>query len=161
MMRTVQKRKRLGVTDYRKRYRLVKSSSTRLVVRYSGKGVTAQIVNYDRDGDKILATVTDRSLKKLGVDLHGNNTMVCYLVGYAAGKKCGKLKVKHCILDTGRRRVTKGGKIAAVLKGFSDSGVEIPHSEDVLPGDDRIEGKHLKNKPGKFSEYVKKLEGGS
>ncbi len=159
-MRTVYKRKREGVTDYRKRYRLVKSAIPRLVVRYSGKGVSAQVARFNEDGDRILATVTDRSLGKMGIDLKGNNTTVCYLVGYAAGKKSKELGVEECILDTGRRTVTRGGKIAAVLKGFSDSGIEIPHSEEILPDKDRIEGKHLKKKPGaKFKEYVKKLEG--
>lgn len=159
-MRTVYKRKKQGITDYRKRYRLVKSSSTRLVVRYSGKGVSAQIVQFDPNGDKVLATVTNRSLNKMGLEVTGNNTSVCYLVGMAAGRKCRDLGIEYCILDAGRRKVTKGGKIAAVLKGFSDSGVEIPHNEEILPDNDRIEGKHLKNKPGsKFKENVKKLEG--
>lgn len=159
MMRTIHKRKREGITDYRKRYRLVKSSVTRLVVRYSGKGISAQLANFDQNGDRVLATVTDRSLRKLGIEVRGNNTSVCYLVGLAAGKKCKELGIEECILDAGRRRVTKGGKIAAVLKGFSDSGIEIPHSEEILPDQDRIEGNHLKNKPGaKFKQYVKKLE---
>lgn len=159
-MRTVYKRKKKGITDYRKRYRLVKSSATRLVVRYSGKGVSAQLVQFDPSGDRILATVTNRTLVKMGLDVTGNNTSVCYLVGMAAGKKCGELGIDHCILDAGRRKVTRGGKIAAVLKGFSDSGVEIPHNEEILPDSDRIEGKHLKKKPGaKFKENVKKLGG--
>ncbi len=160
MMKTVPKRKREGITDYRKRYRLVKSDSTRLVVRYSGKGVAAQLVQFNELGDRVLFTFTDRSLKKRGIELEGNNTTVCYLVGYAIGKKAKELGIEYSILDTGRRAVTWGGRIASVLKGYADSGVEIPHSEDILPDKGRIEGKHLKNKPGaKFKEYVKKLEG--
>lgn len=160
MMRSIQRRKREGLTDYRKRYRLVKSSHTRLVVRYSGKGVSAQLVQFNESGDRVLSTVTNRSLGKLGLEVHGNNTYVCYLVGYAIGKKAKELGVEYSVLDAGRRAVTKGGRIAAVLKGFADSGVEIPHSEEILPVKDRIEGKHLKQKPGtKLKDYLKKLEG--
>ncbi len=158
-MSSILKRKRLGITDYRKRYRLLKSGIPRLVVRITRKGVIAQVVRYDPTGDRILVTVTDRSLSKFDVPLKGNNTSISYMVGYAAGKKAMSLGVKRAILDAGRREVIPGGRIAAALKGFSDSGVEIPHSEEILPSDDRIRGKHLKKDlSNNFDEFIKKLE---
>lgn len=159
MMYSIPRRKREGITDYRRRYRLIQSDNTRLVVRYSGKGVMAQLVQYEPDGDRVLATVTNRSLVKSGIELKGNNTTVCYLVGYLLGHKAKAKGIEYSILDTGRRAVTRGGRISAVMKGFSDAGVEIPHDESILPDEDRIEGKHLKNKlDSKLKEYVKKLE---
>jgi len=37
----------------------------------------------------------------------------------------------------------KGSKIYAVLKGASDAGLEIPHSPDILPSEERIKGGHI------------------
>jgi large subunit ribosomal protein L18 len=37
-----------------------------------------------------------------------------------------------------------GGGLFAALKGAVDGGVEVPHGEDVLPSDERVQGAHLK-----------------
>ena len=70
------KRKKAGLTDYRKRLGLLKSGTPRLVIRPSNKGFTAQIVEYEAGGDRIISTVKDRSLAKLGVEIKGNSTPV-------------------------------------------------------------------------------------
>src|SRR6266568_3178304 len=60
--------------------------------------------------------------------------------------------VKEAVLDIGLKSSTKGSKLFAVLKGLSDAGLEVPHSDGPLPGKDRIGGVHI-------SEYAKKLSG--
>ncbi|WP_297217115.1 50S ribosomal protein L18 [Thermoplasma sp.] len=151
------KRKEAGITDYSKRLKLLKSRERRFIVRITGKGVIAQLAEYSDVGDRILFTVTDKSLAKYGVDLRGNNIQVCYLVGYIAGIEAEKNGVETAVLDTGRRKFRKGGRISACLKGFIDAGVEVPHGDDVFPDKKRIDGKHLKS-PVKISEVVKNFK---
>ena len=38
---------------------------------------------------------------------------------------------------------TRGGRVYAALKGMSDAGLDIPHSEDVYPDEDRLNGAHI------------------
>ena len=157
---TVFKRKRLGLTDYRKRYRLVKSDIPRLVVRPSGKGGTVQLVRFDPSGDRVLKTVTPSNLVKEGLSLKRNNTSVFYLMGFSMGKYAVSAGIDQAILDTGRHVLSKGGKITATIKGFVDAGGNLPHDESILPDDGRIQGKHLKSKKAQTSvkEGIKKLE---
>ena len=157
MMYSVMKRRREGVTNYHKRLKLLMSGLPRLVVRPSNKGMTAQLVNYSEGGDVVIATVTEKSLKKLGLEVDGNSVPVSYLVGYALGLKCKKKKVKNAILDSGRYNIIKGGRISAVLKGVVDAGVKVPHEASVFPKKDRLSGKHLKNGAAIKIDDMKKL----
>jgi Ribosomal protein L18 len=141
---TILRRKREGVTDYRKRLNLLKSESPRLVVRISSRGFVGQIVEYDPDGDLVRATVNSPTMKKhLGIS--GNNTQVCYAAGYFLGKKALKMDINYAILDNGRHHLIPGGRITSVLKGMLDAGLEVPCSEEILPNEERLGGKHLKN----------------
>jgi len=56
-----------------------------------------------------------------------------------------KNKIKDVVLDIGLQRSTKGNKIYAALRGGIDAGLLAKHSEDVMPGEERLKGKHLKN----------------
>ncbi len=107
------KRKREGITDYRKRLALVKSGLPRLVVRPSGKGgIQAQIVKFSpRGGDIVVATVNERSLRKRGGSrLMATAPPVCYLVGYMLGKLALSREVEEAVLDIGRRKLTRGAE---------------------------------------------------
>lgn len=159
MKQSIMKRRRDGVTNYHKRLKLLKSGLPRLVVRPSNKGIIAQIVEYNEAGDKILATVNERSLKKLGIEVDGNSVPVAYLVGYAAGLNAKKKKIGESILDTGRYNIIKGGRISAVLKGYVDAGAKIPYEKGIFPDKKRLAGEHLK-KPlaQKLDDYKKQLE---
>jgi large subunit ribosomal protein L18 len=153
---TVLRRKKEGVTDYRKRLSLLKSETPRLVVRISRKGITAQVAEYDPDGDIIRGTVTSKVLTKL-LGVKGNSTQVCYLAGYYLGKISQKKEIEEAILDIGRFELTRGGRISAVLKGFIDSGVDVPCSEEIFPSKDRLNGKHLKA-PLKLNDMKKLID---
>ncbi len=157
MQYSVMKRRREGVTNYHKRLKLLKSGLPRLVVRPSNKGILAQVINYAESGDLVVCTVTERSLKKIGLNVDGNSVPVSYLVGYALGLKCKKKKVKNAILDSGRYNLIKGGRISAVLKGFTDAGVKVPHESSIFPKKDRLAGKHLKNGASINLDEMKKM----
>ena len=47
------------------------------------------------------------------------------------------------MLDIGLAANSKGGRVYAALKGMSDAGLEIPHSEDVYPDEERLNGAHI------------------
>jgi len=137
------RRRREGKTDYRQRLRLLKSEQSRLVVRSSLQYVTIQLVNYIPEGDHVIFTHTSKSLKKMGWKFGTNNIPAAYLIGYMAGKETKKQGVTDAILDIGRFKPIASSKVFAALKGLLDAGVSIPHSEEILPGDDRIHGKHI------------------
>lgn len=160
-MRTprVLKRRKSGQTNYHKRLKMVSSEIPRFVVRPTHRGISAQVISYSPEGDRVISTVTDRTLKKLGLEAAlGNNTPVSYLVGYATGLKAKKKNVENAILDTGRYNITTGGRISAALKGFVDAGVEIPYDEKIFPDEKRIRGEHLKKAAINIDEAKSKLE---
>jgi len=74
-------------------------------------------------------------------------------------KKAKEKGIKKVIIDTGLYRSTKGSKIYAVVKGVFDYGLDIKFKEDVLPSEDRIQGKHTKrvNEINKKINEIKEL----
>ena len=52
---------------------------------------------------------------------------------------------KNAILDIGIFRPVKKTRLFAALKGVIDAGLEIPHSEDIFPDDEHIQGQHISN----------------
>ncbi|MDS0256713.1 50S ribosomal protein L18 [Thermoplasmatales archaeon AK] len=151
------RRKKEGLTDYQKRLRLLKSGLPRAVVRPTNKGILVQIVSYDPAGDKVEVTVTNRTLAKMGLTLTGNSTPVCYLAGYLAGNLAKNRKIKEAVLDSGRLKVIKGGRIAAALNGLVDSGLKVPHDKSIFPTKQRLNGQHLKTKPEALNTLKEKL----
>ncbi len=159
MQRLVQKRRKLGLTNYPKRLKLLKSGLPRLIVRPTNRGIVIEIAEFDPIGDKILLTVTEKNLAKIDSALDGNTVPICYLTGYLAGLKAKKLKLKEAVLDTGRYNIIKGGRIAAALKGFTDSGIKVPHDKSIFPDKKRLDGTHLKKKlPDTLQNLKAKLE---
>src|SRR3989338_9781987 len=137
------RRKREGKTDYRKRLRILLSQKPRLVVRKSLKNINAQIVSYDIKGDKVIAAANSRELEKLGWNVHKANLPAAYLTGLLIGIKAKKHKIKELVLDIGLYTSGKGVKAYACLRGVIDAGLEIPHSDQILPSMERIRGEHI------------------
>jgi large subunit ribosomal protein L18 len=153
------RRRREGKTDYRARLRLIRSGKPRLVVRRSLKHTVVQLVGYDEKGDKVLASSTTGQLRELGWTGSTGNTPAAYLAGLMAGRRAFRASVTEAILDLGLIRPSKGSKVFAALKGVLDGGVQVPHSDEVLPSEDRIKGGHL-NKPAMarmFDEVKQKI----
>jgi len=156
------KRKIQGKTDYSRRLRLLESGKPRLVVRRSLSCIQAQVISYEKTGDRTLASANSRSLKRLGWNFACDNTPAAYLVGFAIGKVAVQNKIPEAILDSGLYRSTKGNRIYAVVKGARDAGLNVPVDENMLPGEDRILGKHMQGKdiPTKFEEIKQRLQKG-
>ena len=155
-------RKRKGLTDYRKRLKLLLSNKPRLVVRRSLKNILAQVVEYNAEGDKIIVSSWSGELKGLGWKLGNGNLPSAYLVGVLVGKKAKEKGLSEMVLDMGLQNSIKGSRIYALVKGVVDAGINIPHSPEMLPDSARITGKHIEQYAGilkKDQEAYKKQFG--
>lgn len=137
------RRRREGKTDYKARKALVISGKPRLVVRNTLKNVIAQIIVAKPHGDEVLVSAHSRELKKYEWKAHAGNLSSAYLTGLLCGLKAKAQGVKEIILDIGLHSPSKGARVFAMLKGVLDAGVHVPHSEEKLPDDKRIEGEHI------------------
>ncbi|MDD5416372.1 MAG: 50S ribosomal protein L18 [Candidatus Aenigmarchaeota archaeon] len=137
------KRRRQQKTDLKRRLGLIKSGKTRLVIRKSLSGMSVQFIDYVASGDKTIVTVVAKDLKKLGWNHSTGNIPSSYLIGLIAGKKAKQKNITEAVLDFGLQTSTKGSRIYAALKGVVDAGINVPHSEDILPSEDRLSGKHI------------------
>jgi len=146
------RRRRKGLTDYRTRMKMLLSGKPLLVVRKTNSQVIVQVVKPEVKGDQVLAQATGRELRtKFGWPASGKNTPAAYLVSYLAGLRALKAGVKEAILYIGLHRAVKGARVFAALKGALDAGLEIPHSPEVLPSEERIKGLHI-------AKYAKTLK---
>jgi large subunit ribosomal protein L18 len=158
--RVARRRRREGKTDYRKRINLLKSRQPRAVIRRSLRNLRIQLVEFDSKGDRIIASAEGIELEKFGWKGSVSNTPAAYLTGYLAGKRALKAGVERAILDIGLQTPAKGSRVFASLKGLLDAGIDIPHSEDVLPSEERIKGEHIEEKiKNQFDSVKAGLEG--
>jgi len=164
------KRRREGKTDYYARKRLIiqeknkyNTPKYRLVVRFSNKDVTTQIVYARIQGDVVLAAAYSHELPRYGVKVGLTNYASTYATGlllarrllkklkldtvYAGAKDVngaefnvenvdGQPGAFQCFLDVGLARTSTGAKVFAALKGAADGGLHIPHSVKRFPGYD-------------------------
>ena len=142
------RRRREGKTDYRKRLALLKSRKLRFVVRKTNQSVTCQVVEYGHAGDRTLVQASSFELKKLGWTGPTGNIPAAYLTGMLCARKALQKKCTEAILDMGLCRATKGNRVFAALKGAIDGGLNIPHSKEAFPSDDRIAGRHIPEPAG-------------
>ena len=89
------------------------------------------------------ASASSKELAKLGWKGGSGNLPSAYLTGVLAGRRALARGVEGAILDIGLRPSTKGSKLYAALKGLTDAGLEVPHSEGVLPSHERLSGSHI------------------
>jgi large subunit ribosomal protein L18 len=134
------KRKRNGRTNYRKRLALLKSGTSRLVIRKTNTQIIAQLVTYEENGDKVSFTSGAALLKKNGWKGATNNIPAAYQIGHNLG---AANKGKEAILDLGLHTPQKGGRIYAAVKGAIDGGLKMNVSEEVFPSEERLKGAHL------------------
>ena len=140
------RRRMEGLTDYRRRLKLLKSRKPRAVVRVSNTRTTCQLVDWTKEGDRVVITKTGSSLVAdygWPENLSRKNTSASYLVGYVMAKAALSSGHEEAVLDIGLAASSPGSRVFAALKGMIDAGLDIPHSEVVLPDDDRIEGAHI------------------
>ena len=142
------RRRREGKTNYHVRYKLILSKKPRVVVRKSNASTTLQLVMAEQTGDKTLLTVNSRQLQDFGYTFSKSNLPAAYLTGLLFGKKMLALGISEGIADIGLHASTKGNRIYAAVKGVVDAGVDVPHSPEIFPAEERISGKHIKEHTG-------------
>lgn len=146
------RRRREGRTDYNLRKRLISSKKLRLVIRKSIKHLSLQLVEARVDGDRVLASATTLELDKYGWKGGTGNLPAAYLAGFLLGKRALKKGFSTAVLDLDGYSVTKGSRLFAALKGAVDAGMEIPHSGEILPEEERIKGGHI----AKYAELLQR-----
>ena len=140
------RRRMKGLTDYRRRLKLLKSRKSRAVVRVSNTRTTCQLVDWSAGGDKVNITQTGGDLvANYGwpENLSQKNIPASYLVGFAMGKAAVAAGHSEAVLDIGLAASSSGSRVFAAIKGMVDAGLDIPHSDEIIPSDDRISGSHV------------------
>ncbi len=139
------KRRREGKTNYRRRLKLLFSKKPRVAVRRSNRNILLQLVVAGDKGDLTLVSASSADLKEYGYEAGTGNTPAAYLTGLLFGKKAVSSGYREAVLDMGLQSSTPGSRIYGALKGVVEGGIDIPHSEDILPSEDRISGGHISN----------------
>ncbi|KAJ7368355.1 hypothetical protein DFH08DRAFT_831174 [Mycena albidolilacea] len=182
-------RKRL-VTQAKNKYNAPKY---RLVVRFTNKDIIVQIVYARLQGDFVLVQAHSRELPRYGINHGLTNWAAAYATGLLAARRAltklgladkyegvtepdGTLKMTEILdeedaprpfkafLDVGLRRTSTGARVFGAMKGASDGGIFIPHSDKRFPGYDpeskELDAEVLKKYifGGHVAEYMESLE---
>jgi len=161
-------RKRL-ITQAKNKYGAPKY---RMVVRFTNRDIITQIVTAEISGDKVLACAYSHELKRYGITHGLTNWAAAYATGLLLARRAlSKLELDEdfkgveeadgeftlteaadtddgtrrpfkVFLDVGLARTSTGARVFGAMKGASDGGIFIPHSENRFPGYD-IESKEL------------------
>ncbi len=135
------RRIRLDKTNYRKRATLLLGRHSFITVKVTDQNVAAQVLKPTPKGDIVVASAHSRALQKHGWKGAFNNLPACYLTGMLLGKQALEKGVENAVLYVGKDHFTS--RVAACLKGIVDLGIKIPVSEDSLPPEERVAGKHI------------------
>ncbi|KMT03260.1 hypothetical protein BVRB_8g198030 [Beta vulgaris subsp. vulgaris] len=169
------KRRREGKTDYRARNRLINQDKNkyntpkyRIVVRFTNKDVTAQIISASITGDIVLASAYAHELPRYGLEVGLTNYAAAYCTGLLLARRVLKMlemdedyegnveatgedysvepaetrRPFRALLDVGLIRTTTGNRVFGALKGALDGGLDIPHSDKRFAGFSK-DGKQL------------------
>ena len=160
-MKTLKKRRRKNMTDYKKRIGLLKGNRPRIVFRKTNRYLIAQYTTSIETKDRVEIGVNSIALMNYGWPKEFKNSLksmpAAYLLGFIMGKKIINEKKQVPIADFGMTRVLHKSKVFAFIKGLIDSGVGIGTGEkkDAFPSEERIMGKNLKKD---FSERFKEIK---
>ncbi|KIW03639.1 60S ribosomal protein L5 [Verruconis gallopava] len=164
----------------------------RLVVRFTNKDIICQIVSSELNGDRVVAAAYAHELKRYGITHGLTNWAAAYATGLLVARRTlkkfgldedfpgveepdgeytlteategdeGRRPFK-AFLDVGLVRTSTGARVFGAMKGASDGGLYIPHSESRFPGYD-IETKELDSEilrkyifGGHVAEYMETL----
>jgi len=145
------RRKREFKTDYRLRYKLLKSGLPFFIVRRSNRYITVSISVPEIGGDKTLFTVSSKILQKKYGWYGFKNTPAAYLTGLIAGKKALSMGIKKAVINLGMAFTKRASIPFAAAMGARDAGLDVPMGEEALVDESRIRGEHI-------SEYAKMLK---
>jgi len=165
----------------------------RLVVRFTNKQVICQIVYARLQGDFVLCAASSKELPRYGIKHGLTNWTAAYATGLLVARRAltklhladkyegvtdpdGTISMTEalddddaprpfkCFLDVGLKRTSTGARVFGALKGASDGGIFIPHSEKRFPGFDaeskQLDAEVLKKYifGGHVAEYMESLE---
>ena len=161
-------RKRL-ITQAKNKYNAPKY---RMVVRFTNKDIITQIVTSEISGDKVFAAAYSHELRAYGIEHGLTNWAAAYATGLLLARRVlkkigldedftgveeadgeftlteaaetddGERRPFKAFLDVGLARTSTGARVFGALKGASDGGILVPHSEKRFPGYD-METKEL------------------
>ena len=142
------RRRRENKTNYTSRAKRLVGGMARLVVRRTNRYIVAQIVASERAQDKVILTANSKDLTGYGwpETTSIKNLAAGYLLGTLVAAKAKKKSIESATLDIGLFRSTKGNRLYAVVRGAVDAGLNVPHSEEILPTMERIDRKDSKVK---------------
>ncbi|KAG5220700.1 60S ribosomal protein [Salix suchowensis] len=182
-------RKRL-VTQAKNKYNAPKY---RLVVRFTNKDIIVQVVYARLQGDFVLCAAHSKELPRYGINHGLTNWTAAYATGLLCARRAltkigladkyegvaepdGSLVLTEaldeedaprpfkCYLDVGLKRTSTGSRVFGAMKGASDGGIFIPHSDKRFPGYDpeskELDAEVLKKYiyGGHVAEYMESLE---
>ena len=155
-MKTIRRRRKESKTSFKKRFGLLKSGKSRLVVRKTNRYIIIQIVETTVAQDKVLLTLSSKELLENNWPKEKSGSLkslhAAYLTGFLLAKKT---KSKDFILDIGLQRSIHGSRIFAAVKGAIDGGLKIPHNKNALPTEDRFKSnKELYNLMNRIKEKI-------
>lgn len=155
-------RKRL-ITQAKNKYNAPKY---RLVVRFTNRDIIMQIVTSEISGDKVLVSAYSHELRAYGIEHGLTNWAAAYATGLLIARRVlkklgldeqfegveepdgeytlteavetddGERRPFKAFLDVGLHRTSTGARVFGAMKGASDGGILVPHSENRFPGFD-------------------------
>ena len=165
----------------------------RLVVRFTNRDIITQIITSEVTGDKVFAAAYSHELKAYGINHGLTNWAAAYATGLLLARRAlkkleldedftgveeadGEFSLTEAaevdgeerrpfkvFLDVGLQRTSTGARVFGAMKGASDGGLYVPHSENRFPGFD-IETKELDSDTlrryifgGHVAEYMETL----
>jgi len=182
-------RKRL-ITQAKNKYNAPKY---RLVVRFTNRDIITQIVSSEITGDKVFAAAYSHELRAYGIEHGLTNWAAAYATGLLLARRVlkklgldesfagveeadgeytlteaaetddGERRPFKAFLDVGLSRTSTGARVFGVMKGASDGGILVPHSENRFPGFDmeseELDAETLKKYifGGHVAEYMETL----
>jgi large subunit ribosomal protein L5e len=163
----------------------------RLVVRFTNKQVIVQIVYARLQGDFVLTSASSKELPRYGINHGLTNWTAAYATGLLVARRAltklgladkyqgvtepdGTISLTEALeddarpfkvyLDAGLKRTSTGSRVFGAMKGASDGGIFVPHSEKRFPGYDpetkELDAEVLKKYifGGHVAEYMESLE---
>jgi large subunit ribosomal protein L18 len=125
------KRRRLGLTNYKRRLALVKGDMDRVVVRRTNKRIIGQVVSYQEKGDVIKACADSNDLVKAYGWPSRPNRPTAYLTGMLLAKK-SKSK-EEVVLDIGVVAPVRNSIPFIFAKGCIDGGLKLKGTLEIDP----------------------------
>jgi large subunit ribosomal protein L5e len=150
-----QQRRALLIQDKNKYF----TPKYRVVVRITNRDIICQVFTADLTHDECIVSAYSHELRRYGINVGLTNYAAAYCTGLLLARRAnahfgldyeGSTEISgeeyhveaadegnapfRAYLDIGLRRTTTGARIFGALKGATDGGLDIPHSDRRFPG---------------------------